>query len=99
MQPITLISIVASISALFGYIIKLSWPYFLRRLEEKDGVIEKRDEYIRTLTASFLEATNHKTTEFTKAIYELKESQERGNAALISQTEIFKQMVKDRNIK
>lgn len=98
-NPVTLIAIVASVCGLFGYVLKLSWPYFLRRMEEKDAVIERRDEYIRTLTASFLEATNHKTTEFTQAIHDLKDSHEKGNTAILAQTEIFKQLISDRNLK
>lgn len=98
-NPITIVAVIASVCGLFGYILKLSWPYFLRRLEEKDAKLDQKDEYIRKLTSSFLDATNHKTTEFTQAIHELKESQEKGNAALISQTEIFKQLISDRNLK
>lgn len=97
-SPITILGIIGAVFALFAYIIKLSFPYFLRRLEEKDAALERKDEYIRKITNGFLEANNHKTTEFTKAIDSMRQSHDRSTKAVEAQTEVFKQLIRDNKI-
>ena len=81
---------------LLGYIAKLTFPYFLRKIDEKDAVITK-------LTEDFRETINHKQTEFShaidrqsKAIETLAENIAQNTNTTESQTEIFKQLIKSK---
>ena len=81
---------------LLGYIAKLTFPYFLRKIDEKDAVITK-------LTEDFRETINHKQTEFSAAINRQSEAVEtlaeniaQNTRVTESQTDVFKQLIKQK---
>lgn len=88
-SPITALAIIAGVVALFGWVIKLVLPRLLNKIDQKD------DE-IRKLTIAFTEVQNHKTTELTEALKQLMQAENRHAAASEAQTEVFKQLIKQR---
>ena len=88
-SPITIIAIIASVTGLFGYTLKLVLPRLMNKIDESD-------KQIRTLTATFTETQNHKTTEMTNALKSLVASNEKYSIAVEAQTEVFKLFIEKR---
>ena len=82
------IGVLVSLVGLFGWVLKLMIPYLFRKLDERDVLIQG-------LTKDFLDATNHKTTEFTSAILDLKSAINTYGRSVDAQTEVFKQLIRN----
>lgn len=74
-------SVILAIIGLLAWIAKLTLPYFLKKLDEKDAHIEK-------ITNEFRDTINHKQTEF-------KISLDRLSRAIEKQTEMITKLVRN----
>ena len=63
--PVQFLAVLTVLAGLVGYIIKLVLPRLLKKIDEKDN-------FIKMITEKFTDVQNHKTTEMTKALLELK---------------------------
>ncbi len=80
------LSLGSGLLVFMGWIAKLILPYFLKKLDEKDQRIDQ-------LVNKFTDVQNHKTTEMTTALGELKEVSSQQTKAIESQIELIKHLI------
>lgn len=75
MNEASLLAVVVSVFALFGFVIKLVLPRLLNKIDEKDKHIEE-------ITIKFTEVINHKTTVQTEVMQRLSDNVEKNTQTL-----------------
>ena len=86
-SQITIIAVIASVATLLGYLMKLTFNWTFRKLDEKDTYIAELVEHSEKRTGEFVATVNHHQSKMNISIDKLTSSIE-------AQSEIFKQLIK-----
>ena len=86
-SPITIITIIASVAGLLGWVIKITLNWVFKKVDEKDAYIAQLVEHSEKRTGEFVATVNHSQTKFNSSIDKL-------TASIEAQSEIFKELIK-----